>query len=69
MRSIAAENVEAQGFRHMLEFGWLAERVLQYPTALSDAEDVFVEVEKAAAAEIRDGSKLQVVHGDFWTGK
>lgn len=69
LRVTAAENGEAQGFRHMLEFGWLAERVEQYPAILSDAKDIFVEVEKAAAAEIQDGSRLQVVHGDFWTGK
>lgn len=69
LQAAAAENVEAQGFRHMLEFGWLAERVSQYPAVLGDAKDVFAEVEKAATAEIQDGSRLQVVHGDFWTGK
>lgn len=69
LRATAAENVEAQSFRHMLEFGWLAERVAQYSAILGDAKDIFAEVEKVAAAEIQDEDKLQVVHGDFWTGK
>lgn len=68
LRAAAAENIEAQTFRHMLEFLWLGERVKEYPAILGCAKETFAEVEKAAAAEMRDETTLQVVHGDFWTG-
>ena len=69
LRPTAAKNMEAFGFRFWLEFGMLADRVDQYPDVLGDVKDVFAEVTKMADAESKDESKLQIVHGDFWTGK
>ena len=65
----AAKNAQGQFFRHLVTFTWLKDRVEQYPTILGDAREVFVEVEQAVTAELKDPSKLQLIHGDFWTGK
>lgn len=69
LRPTAAENIEAKQVRHMLNFLWLSERVKEYPAILDDVKDIFAEVEQAAAAEAQDESKLQIIHGDFGTGK
>lgn len=69
LRPIVAENIEAKQVRHMLNFLWLSERVKEYPAILDHAKNIFVEVENAANTEMEDESKLQIIHGDFWTGK
>lgn len=65
----AEKNEVGRYFRHLVTFGWLQDRVEQYPAVLGDAKEVFAEVEKAVASELEDPSKVQVIHGDFWTGK
>lgn len=69
LRAIAENNNEGQFWRHLVTFGWLKDRVDQYPAVLGDAREVFAEVEQAVTADLKDPSKLQVIHGDFWTGK
>ena len=69
LHAMAETNAEGQFFRHLVTFGWLQDRVKQYPAVLGDAQEIFKEVEEAITAESKDPSKVQVIHGDFWTGK
>ncbi|CAH0033906.1 unnamed protein product [Clonostachys rhizophaga] len=68
MHAIAEKNELGRFFRHMVTFTWLKDRVEQYPSVLSDAKEIFREVEQAVTSELSDTSKLQAIHGDFWTG-
>jgi len=69
LRETVARNVEIQQLKHMINFSWLLDRVAQFPSILGEAKEVFEEVKAMAAKELEDQSKLQVIHGDFWTGK
>lgn len=69
MREAIAANGVMQGLKHTINFQWLLDRVAQFPDILTEAVPVFEEVKEMAAAELRDESRLQVIHGDFWTGK
>ncbi|KAK6850147.1 hypothetical protein PG995_013980 [Apiospora arundinis] len=68
LRKAVAANTAMQGLKHTINFQWLLDRVAQFPDILSEAAPVFEEVKEMAAAEVRDESQLQVIHGDFWTG-
>ncbi|KAI1412863.1 kinase-like domain-containing protein [Hypoxylon sp. FL1857] len=68
LRTVVAGNKELQQLKHFINFSWLLDRVKQFPSILSEAEGVFEEVKNMAAAELNDESKLQVIHGDFWSG-
>lgn len=69
LRHNVAANKEMQQMKHMINFQWLLDRVGQFPTVLGGAESLFHEVKDAALAELGGAEALQVVHGDFWTGK
>ncbi|KAK8136679.1 hypothetical protein PG984_004619 [Apiospora sp. TS-2023a] len=68
MRGAVAANGVMQSLKHTINFQWLLDRVAQFPDILTGAVPVFEEVKEMAAAELRDESRLQVIHGDFWTG-
>ncbi|KAI1144537.1 kinase-like domain-containing protein [Hypoxylon sp. FL0543] len=68
LRKVVAGNKDLQQLKHFINFSWLLDRVQQFPSILSDAQSVFEEVKNMAAAELDDESKLQVIHGDFWSG-
>ncbi|KAK7966967.1 uncharacterized protein PG986_001244 [Apiospora aurea] len=68
LRSAVASNGVMQSLKHTINFQWLLDRVAQFPDILTEAVPVFKEVKEMAAAELRDASRLQVIHGDFWTG-
>ncbi|KAI1129565.1 kinase-like domain-containing protein [Nemania abortiva] len=68
LHKIVAENTDLQRLKHVINFSWLLDRVVQFPSILSEAKDVFESVKDMAAKELDDGSRLQVIHGDFWTG-
>ncbi|KAF3769968.1 hypothetical protein M406DRAFT_354197 [Cryphonectria parasitica EP155] len=53
-----------------LNYGYklLLSRVEAHPDLLQNAKPVFEEVIAMAMAELEDRTKLQVIHGDFWTG-
>ncbi|CAJ2506030.1 Uu.00g001600.m01.CDS01 [Anthostomella pinea] len=68
LRKTVAVNREMQQLKNRINFSWLLDRVTQFPSVLSDAQEIFEEVKKMAAAELEDESRLQVIHGDFWTG-
>ncbi len=70
LREDAERNVALQGLKHASYFGVLDGYVEQYPGTLGGEEvrRVLAEVKEMADEEMeREG--LQVVHGDFWTGK
>ncbi|CZR48705.1 uncharacterized protein FPRO_03974 [Fusarium proliferatum ET1] len=67
-RDLVAQNEFGQAVRHMVNYAWLHERIKEYPSILKDAKDILAQVEQMAAAEKDDIDKLQIIHGDFWTG-
>lgn len=69
LRHNVMANKEMQQMKHMINFDWLLDRVSQFPTVLGGAESIFNKVKDMALAELEDEEALQVVHGDFWTGK
>ncbi|KAI1151150.1 kinase-like domain-containing protein [Nemania diffusa] len=68
LRKTVAENTDIQQLKHFINFSWLLDRVGQFPSILSEAKDVFGKVKDMAAEELKDESRIQVIHGDFWTG-
>ncbi|KAJ4269839.1 hypothetical protein NW762_001508 [Fusarium torreyae] len=67
-RELASTNEFGQEIRHMVNYSWLYSRMKEYPSVLGDVEDVFQQVEHMAAAERKEASKHQIIHGDFWPG-
>ncbi|KAF5011455.1 hypothetical protein FDECE_2444 [Fusarium decemcellulare] len=67
-RELVAWNGLAQDVRHMVNFAWLYDRIKDFPAILDDVKDTLEEVEQMAAAERKDESKHQIIHGDFWMG-
>ncbi|KAI1354593.1 kinase-like domain-containing protein [Xylaria sp. FL0043] len=68
LRKTVAGNNDIQQLKHFINFGWLLDRVAQFPSTLGEAKEVLEKVKAMAAKELEDESKLQVIHGDFWTG-
>ncbi|RYP15229.1 hypothetical protein DL765_005868 [Monosporascus sp. GIB2] len=68
LRQTVSKNKEMQQLKQMINFGWLLQRVEQYPGVLRHARPVFEEVRNMAASELDSEDELQIIHGDFWTG-
>ncbi len=68
LRGALKLNANLQELRHMTNYQTLVSDVDTCPEILSDAKEVFEKVERMAAEELGSG-KLEVIHGDFWTGK
>jgi hypothetical protein len=66
---IEENNKWAQDIKHMINFGWIYDRIREYPDALGGVADTLAQVEQMVFAERQDPSKFQIIHGDFWTGK
>lgn len=69
MRDMAAKNTLGQDVKHMIYFQWLHDRIKEYPALMEDVKDILEEVEKMSLAERQRECELQLIHGDFWTGK
>lgn len=69
LRDLARTNTEMQGIKLTCNYGLLLQRVDKFPSILRDAKPVFEEVFAMAKAELEAEAKLQIIHGDFWTGK
>ena len=63
------DNHQLQQIKHSTYYEWALSMVDKYPEILAEAKSVFQEIKEMADEELKDDSKLQVVHGDFWTGK
>lgn len=69
LRDLAQTNEEMQGIKLTYNYELLLQRVDKFPAMLTDARPVFEEVFAMAKAELHDEANLQIIHGDFWTGK
>lgn len=58
-----------QGIKLTYNYGLLLQRVKSFPAILTGAKPVFEEVLALAKAELEEEDRLQIIHGDFWTGK
>lgn len=62
-------NEPMQALKNSINYANLVSRINKFPTILEDAREVFEAVKKDSEAELTDESQLQIIHGDFWTGK
>ena len=70
LRAVVGDNSELQRLKHTINFEWLQAKPDQFPKVLGDdAKEVFAKVRDMAAQELQDSTRLNVIHGDFWTGK
>lgn len=58
-----------QGIKMKYNYELLLSRVEKFPEVLQEARPVFEKVIEMAKAELDNEDELQVIHGDFWTGK
>lgn len=66
---IAKSNVAMQSIKIRYNYELLLSRIDKFPSILSDAKPEFEAVLAMAKAELEAEANLQVIHGDFWTGK
>lgn len=69
MKRCAVGNRDAQPIRHQFSYGWLHDRIEQYPGIFSEDGEILEQVLRLATEELEDESRLQVVHGDFAPAK
>lgn len=69
LRELIASNREMQGIKLQYNYRLLLSRVEAYPDLLAEAKPVFEQLIALAEAELTEEHQLQVIHGDFWTGK
>lgn len=67
-REQAKANDEMRQIKHMSTYETSVSAVVNFPTILGDAKETFEKIRDFAAAELQNPA-LQVIHGDFWTGK
>lgn len=67
-REQAKANDEMRQIKHMSTYETSVSAVANFPTILGDAKETFEKIRDFAAAELQNPA-LQVIHGDFWTGK
>ncbi|KFA63469.1 hypothetical protein S40285_00386 [Stachybotrys chlorohalonatus IBT 40285] len=68
LRELLAGNRELQSLKHMINYQALIQKASQHPSILQDVRDVLLQISETTAAELLDDGKLEVIHGDFWTG-
>lgn len=61
-------NKPMQGLKHMVNYSTLVDTVANFPSVLADAKETFEKIKEVAAKDL-DRPDLQIIHGDFWTGK
>lgn len=62
-------NGSMQALKNSINYATLLSRIDKFPTILEDARETFEAVKTASEVELTDESQLQIIHGDFWTGK
>ena len=68
LRTVVSRTKVMQSLKHSTNYGLFPGRVEKYPDILGEVEETLRRVSDMAAREVEDESKLQVIHGDFWTG-
>lgn len=69
LRAKARMNKEMQGIKFTYNYERLLGQLDKFPSTLGAAKTTFIEVVAMVKAELEEKDKLQVIHGDFWTGK
>lgn len=69
LQDSARSNKDMQGIKMTYNYELLISRVEKFPEVLRDARPVFEKLIEMAKAELDNEDELQVIHGDFWTGK
>lgn len=69
LRDSARSNKDMQNIKMTYNYDLLLSRVEKFPEVLQEARPVFEKLIEMAKAELENEDKLQVIHGDFWTGK
>jgi hypothetical protein len=62
-------NKQMQLLKNAINYTSLISRIDTYPDILADAKDILEQVKKMSEDEMADTDNLQIIHGDFWTGK
>lgn len=68
LRDEVRENRVMQNLKYLINYPTLVATVDRFPDVLGPYRAVFGEIDAMAKAEM-EAEKLQVIHGDFWTGK
>lgn len=69
VRDLVASNKEMQNIKKMMNYDNLSRSMEKWQPDLGDCSKMFQQVAEMANAELQDSDKLDVIHGDFWTGK
>ncbi|KAK1971134.1 phosphotransferase enzyme family protein [Colletotrichum sublineola] len=67
-RDIAAANKEMQKIKHWVNYKRLPSSIERFPSILCECANTFTAIADETSREMEDDEKLQVIHGDFWTG-
>ncbi|KAK1595235.1 phosphotransferase enzyme family protein [Colletotrichum navitas] len=67
-RDIAATNKEMQKLKHWVNYLRLPSSVERFPSILGECASMLTAIADKATREMENDDKLQVIHGDFWTG-
>lgn len=69
VRDLVATNKEMQSIKKTMNYDNLSQAMGKWQSDLGDCSEMFQQVSEMATAELLDGDSLDVIHGDFWTGK
>lgn len=58
-----------QNIKKAYNYDQLLYKAKKLPEIFSECQGSLQEIVDMATAELKDESKLRVIHGDFWTGK
>jgi hypothetical protein len=63
------QNKEMQTLKNAINYTALVTSIRTYPDILGDAREILEQVKAMSEEELADEDTLQIIHGDFWTGK
>lgn len=62
-------NKEMQMLKNYINYDVLVSSIDMYPGILSDARHILEQVKNMSEDGLVHEERLQIIHGDFWTGK
>lgn len=68
-QNIAEKGEFGQMVKRMINFQWMDDRTAEFPDQLGDHANLLSSVQDMAYKEWEAPETLQLIHGDFWTGK
>lgn len=69
LRQVAAGNKEMQSIKHWANYQQLPDAIQRHPSVFEGCAEVFSAIVDQTTKELENEAHLQVIHGDFWTGK